>query len=233
MNAPKDDKQAAKQSQRNLAEALREVSPKQGEGAKSSVALRAAIRSLSHAKQSNVSGALRKISASQKTRHQDPAFRAAVSRAVAKASEAQKASDVESDLGKVGDDRPKDLASALQQIATAHRRGMPAPTITHLIGLKDPILPKSVTDANKKAFRAGFWRGIQETGSVDLNPWIGQREFFRSSGSDPLREDWRRVESDLWATVEKLTEQLQELPPKTRVHLAKALAQYIRSHAAN
>jgi len=227
MNAPEDDK-----PQKNLAEALREISPNQGEGAKSSVALRAAIRSLSHARQGNVSSTLRKISANQKTLQQDPAFRAAVSRAVEKASEAQEASDVESDWGKVGDDSPKDLASALQQIAAAHRRSMPAPTITRLIGLKDPVLPKSLTDANKKAFRAGFLRGMQETGSVDLNPWIGQGELFWSSGSDSLREDWRRVESDLWATVEKLTEQLQELPPKTRVHLAKALAQYIRSHAA-
>jgi hypothetical protein len=233
MNAPKDDKQAAKQSQRNLAEALREVSPKQGEGAKSSVALRAAIRSLSHAKQSNVSSTLRKIAASQKTPSQDPAFRAAISKAIAKAAEAQEASDVESDLGKVNRDRPKDLASALQQIAAAHKRSMSAPTITHLIELKEPVLPKSLTGANKKAFLAGFLRGLQGTGSVDPNPWIGQAELFWSSASDPLRDDWQRVESDLWTTVEKLTEQLQELPPKTRVHLAKALAQYIRSHAAS
>lgn len=233
MNAPKDDKQAAKQSPKDLAEALREVFPKQSEGNKSSVALRAAIKSLSHAKEGDVSGTLRKISAHQKPLQQDPAFRAAVSRAVARASEAQMTSDVESDLGKVDRDRPKDLASALRQIAAAHRRSTPAPTVTHLIGLKEPALPNSLTDAKKKAFRAGFLRGVQEAGSINLNPWIGQAELFQSSASDPLQEDWRRVESDLWAAVEKLTEQLQELPPKTRVRLAKVLAQYIRSHAAS
>lgn len=233
MNAPKDNKQAARRSQRDLAKALREVSPGRSEETKSGVALSAAIRSLSHAKQSDLSGTLRKISANQKTLSQDPAFRAAIGRATAKASEAQKVSDVESDLGKAGRDCPKDLASALQQIAAAHKKSMPAPTITNLTGLKEPVPPKGLADANKKAFRAGFLCGLKETGSVDLNPWIGQAKLFRSSASDPLREDWRRVESDLWTTVEKLTEQLQELPPKTRVHLAKALAKYIRSHAAS
>jgi hypothetical protein len=236
MNPPKGDNQAVKPWQKDLAEALKKASLGQKPAGEPNAALKAAIGSLSMTNKSSVAEALKKISAKPKTSESNPALRAAIGKAVKKTYDIPKAQNASAEWTKVAREhsglKSKDLASTLQQIAAAQKGSKPAPIINRLIGLREPGLPSTLTEAYKTAFRAGLIRGMQETGSLNLNPWLGQTEIFRNSATDALREDWMLIERDLWTTVEKMSQQLEELPPQARVRLAKALAQYLRSHSA-
>lgn len=233
MSPPKADKQAIKPWQKSLADALRKVSAGQSTAAGPNSALSDAIENLSKRNRSSLNEALKKVAEGQKLPDSDPAFSAAISKALHRAYELPKEEGQGPRFAKglrhehTGLESYS-LASALRQITAGQAHPESAPTISRLAGLNQSTLTKTHTNAQAKAFRAGLRRGMQEVGSLSINPWREQMDILHNSASGALREDWVRIENDLWSTIEKMTEKLDELPAQSRIRLAKALAQYLQ-----
>jgi hypothetical protein len=239
MKPPKNNERLTRAGQERFAEkALAGAYANQKAVAEHSAALRAAIARLSKNNKSSVTEALKHVSATQQIGGPNATLRAAIYNAAKKAQSPLKAQNLNARWAKASRRhsafQSKGLASTIQQIAEAQKASGPVPTINRLVELSGSSIPDSSTDAQKQAFRAGLTRGMQEAGSLNLNPWIRQTELFQgSSAADALREDWMQIESDLWNTIEQMAQQLEKLPPQLRVRLAKSLAHYLQSHSGS
>jgi len=81
------------------------------------------------------------------------------------------------------------------------------------------------------ARRAGIRHGFVQLAGFNLNPWLEWSEGFEMtvSPSESLEEDWRRISNDLWTTIDKLRDQLDDLPTPVRARLIDALVEHLQA----
>jgi hypothetical protein len=84
-------------------------------------------------------------------------------------------------------------------------------------------------EAGPKARTLGFRDGLLGSMHLGLDARLTPRDLAEITANEALAGDWRRTERDLWASIERVTRQLEELPEPTQSRLRSALIRRLRS----
>lgn len=129
-------------------------------------------------------------------------------------------------VGQAPPPQQEDLLRTIRKWSDAYGHS-PEKSGPHLAGGLKGIC--RAVETGSGASTAGFRDGLLGSMHLGLDARFAPRDLTGISASDALAGDWRRTERDLWASIEKVTRQLEELPEPTQSRLRAALIRRLSS----